>query len=235
MNKTIGTATIMLGLLAPFAAQAQTEISANVGYVSEYYYRGIAQKTSSASAGLDMAIGGLSVGTWGADVGDGAEIDLYGGFGLDLNDQISFSVGGTGYFYTGQFDDTYVEANLGLGLGPLALEYSFGEYHQTPRWTWDGDGDGTPDPVDYSFLGVSLEGEALYATLGIFGTDKMPEAMFDSGKYVEAGYGFSAADLDFTVSAILNDSELSGTFNDVGEPDGNLTFVLGVSKTFGLN
>ncbi len=40
MRKTIGTATIMLALIAPFAGQAQeAEVSANAGWVSQYYSR----------------------------------------------------------------------------------------------------------------------------------------------------------------------------------------------------
>ena len=47
--RTLGLSTIALTLLAPLGAQAQeAEISANAGWVSQYFYRGILQKTSSA-------------------------------------------------------------------------------------------------------------------------------------------------------------------------------------------
>ncbi len=113
----IGLVALALVLLMPLGAAAQeAEVTANAGWVSQYFYRGILQKTSSASAGLDVTYGALSVGTWLADVGDGAEVDLYGSVGGDVGEG-SLSAGFTAYLYTGQFDDTYIEANLGAGYG----------------------------------------------------------------------------------------------------------------------
>jgi uncharacterized protein (TIGR02001 family) len=218
--------TVVAGLLVlvqPVAGQ-EPELSANAGWVSQYYYRGLLQKTSSASAGLDLAAGAFSAGTWAADVGVGAEVDLYAALGFDLSEQVSFSVGGTGYFYTGEFDDTYLEANVGLGLGPISLEYSFGSYRTDP------------EAVDYSFVGATAETpNGLFATVGAFGTDLALQDLFDAGQYLEAGYGFSAADLDFVISGIWNDSELSGELDGSGDPTHELTLVLGVTKSFAIN
>ena len=214
--KKIGMATIALVLLASLRADAQeAEVSANAGWVSEYFYRGIPQKTSSASAGLDVGLGALSLGTWLADVGDGAEIDLYGSVGADV-EGVSLSVGGTAYLYTGQFDDTYLEANLGAGYGPLSVEFSIGQYENFGA-----------DSLDYWFFGVTAEHEGFYGTIGTFGSDL-------DGAYGEAGYGFSAAELDFTISGILSDSDLSGLEDEVGDPTPGLTLVFGVTKTFQL-
>ena len=214
--KKIGMATIALVLLASLRADAQeAEVSANAGWVSEYFYRGIPQKTSSASAGLDVGLGALSLGTWLADVGDGAEVDLYGSVGADV-EGVSVSVGGTAYLYTGQFDDTYLEANFGAGYGPLSVEFSIGQYENFDD-----------DSLDYWFVGVTAEHEGFYGTIGTFGSD------FD-GAYGEAGYGFSAAELDFTISGILSDSDLSGLEDEVGDPTPGLTLVFGVTKTFQL-
>ena len=220
MRKTIGVigvAAIMLAFVAPLPAQAQeAEVTANVGWLSQYYYRGYFQKTSSASAGLDVAASGLYLGTWAADVGDGAEIDFFAGFGVDIED-LSLSVGGTGYFYTGQFDDTYLEANFGAGYGPLSAEFSIGQYENFDE-----------DSLDYIFVGVTAEHEGFFGTVGAFGSDL-------TGAYGEAGYGFSAADLDLTISGIFNDTEASGEEDGDGDPTQELTLVFGVSKTFALN
>ena len=70
---------------------ATADVSYNVGYASEYYYRGYYQKNSSASAGIDYEEGGFYVGAWTADVGEGLEYDIYGGYGMDIGD---ISVGG---------------------------------------------------------------------------------------------------------------------------------------------
>jgi uncharacterized protein (TIGR02001 family) len=220
------------GFALPQAATAQAEVTANAGFVSQYYYRGLLQKTSSASAGLDVASGNFSAGTWAADVGDGTEVDLYAGVGVALTDMVSVSVGGTGYFYTGQFDDTYLEVNLGLGLGPISVEWSMGEY-----------GNFDPDnKLKYLFVGVTAEHEGLFATIGAAGYntgfgDAMSDA-FDKdfgGQYLEAGYGFSAGDMDWVISGIWNDSLLSGEVDSDSMPTHELTLVFGVSKTFPLN
>jgi len=61
---------------------AQGEVSYNIGVASEYYYRGILQKDSSASAGIDYENSGFYAGAWTADVGDGVEVDGYFGYGM---------------------------------------------------------------------------------------------------------------------------------------------------------
>lgn len=238
IRKLSALAAITIGAITPSVVSAQAEVTANAGWLSQYYYRGIPQKTSSASAGLDVAASNFSAGTWAADVGDGAEIDLYAGVGFDITEEISVSAGGTGYFYTGEFDVTYLEANLGLAAGPISVEWSFG------RHSYD------PDAAKYSFLGLTVEQDGLFATLGSFSeATEFGDAIGDlftfdvpdnvgagiHGQYLEAGYGFSAGDLDWVISGIWNDSEFSGELNGDAEPTNELTFVLGVSKTFALN
>jgi len=212
---TLGIAAIALALLAPVTAEAQVEtsVSANAGWVSQYYYRGIFQEKSSASAGLDLSAGPVSVGTWLADVGDGAEVDLFGSVGFG-GDNFSGSVGFTAYLYTGEFDDTYLEGNINMGSGPVSYEFSFGQYENF-----------TGPTQDYWFTGVTIEQEGLYGTVGGFGGDF-------SGNYGELGYGFSAAELDFSIVGILSDAELSGQIDGAGLPTPGLTLVFGIGKTF---
>jgi len=212
--KIIGIAAMTFVLLTPAGVSAQgAEVSANAGWVSQYFYRGILQKTSSASAGMDVAIGPVSLGTWAADVGDGAEIDLYGSVGYEV-EGLSLSAGGIAYLYTGQFDDTYREINLGAGYGLVSVEFSIGQY--------DNFGAGRQD---YWFTGASIEHMGFYGTVGGFGNDF-------SGSYGEVGYGFSAADLDWTISGIVNDSNLSSLTGKDGKPTGGATLVFGVGKEF---
>ena len=212
--RKIGMATIALVLLAPLAASAQeAEVSANAGWVSQYFYRGILQKTSSASAGLDVAAGPVGVGTWLADVGDGIEVDFYGSVGAEFGEG-SVSAGGTAYLYTGEFDDTYLEANFGAGYGPVSFEFSIGQYENF--------GAGTQD---YWFTAVSVEQNGFFATVGGFGDDF-------TGNYGEVGYGFSAADLDWSISGIVNDEDLSGLADGDGDPTEGVTLVFGVTKEF---
>jgi uncharacterized protein (TIGR02001 family) len=222
----------------PAAVQAQAEVTANAGWLSQYYYRGLGIKTSSASAGLDVAASNFSAGTWAADVGDGAEVDLYASVGFDLTETVSVSVGGTGYFYTGQADDTYLEGNIGIGFGLISIDAAFGQY-----WNFDPD-----NKLKYLWLGITAAQDGLFVTVGTSGYntefgDAIGDAFAISGDfpdntglaYVEAGYGFTAADMDFVISGIFNDATLSGEFDGDGARTQELTLVFGVSKTFSLN
>ena len=89
--KTLSRAGL-LGTLLAMSGIAQADWSANVGYASEYHFRGILQKTSSASGGLDYESGGFYVGTWAADVGDGLEVDGYFGYGTEIG-EVSLGIG----------------------------------------------------------------------------------------------------------------------------------------------
>ena len=231
MKLSIGAMVLVAVFVAPLVGAAQeAELTANAGWISQYYYRGALQEKSSASAGLDVAVSDFSAGTWAADVGDGSEVDLYASYGVGLTDEFSVSLGGTGYFYTGEFDDTYLEVNLGIGFRGISLEYSVGQYRT-----------GDPYPK-YNFIGITGEHEGLFATVGsIAFAQDLSDALSDvfkrdsGSQYVEAGYGFSAAELDFTVSGIWNDSSLSKQVDGGGAPTTELTLVFGLSKTFALN
>ncbi|MDA1093146.1 MAG: hypothetical protein O3A25_07740 [Acidobacteria bacterium] len=213
--RALGMAAVAVALVAPATAEAQVEksVSANAGWTSQYIFRGILQKTSSASAGLDLSAGPVSVGTWLADVGEGTEVDIFGSVGFDV-EEFSLRAGGTAYLYTGEFDDTYVEANINAGYGPLSYEFSIGQYENFGLGT-----------LDYWFTGVTLAHEGFYGTVAGWGSDF-------SGNYGEVGYGFSAAELDFSIAGILSDSELSGQIDGAGLPTPGLTLVFGIGKTF---
>lgn len=211
MRISLFACALLITSLLPAAASAQeAELTANVGWVSEYLYRGIAQKSSSASAGIDLAVGPLYLGSWAADVGDGSEVDLYGGLGYEVRG-VSLSAGGTGYFYTGEFDDTYLEGNLGMAFGPLSADFAVGSYRTEP------------EPLDYTVLEVTAEARGVYLTVGTFGGDF-------SGEYGEFGYGFQISGTDLDIGWVVSDSELA--LLPSGRSDATLVF--GVSRTFTL-
>ncbi len=200
--------------LMPTSVLAEGEVSYNIGFASEYYYRGILQKDASASAGIDYENSGFYAGAWTADVGDGVEVDGYFGYGVETDAGFSASLGFTGYYYTGEFDDTYEEINLNLGYKIVSLEYSVGE--------WDGFG----AEEDYDFLAVTVEGESgFYGKYGTFGDE------FD-GDYVEVGYGTTIADFDVGISAIFSSDELSDQLDDEGDDTESEAVVFTIGKAF---
>jgi uncharacterized protein (TIGR02001 family) len=223
MRKLISSA-LTVALLAPSIVSAQAELTANAGFMSEYFYRGILQNTSAANGGLDLAAGNFSAGTWAADVGDGAEVDLYAGVGIPLGESGSLYVGGTGYFYTGDFDTMYLEGNLGLAFGPISVDAALGVHDEDPA-----------DDTKYFYLAVTATApNGLFATVGTtaggyaeFG-DTFGDA-FDNdlaAQYLEAGYGFSAAELDFTISGLWQNSVAALDVTD------NVALVFTLSKGF---
>ena len=207
-------AGLALATCAMASTSAFAQMSYNVGVASEYYFRGILQKESSAFAGADFTAGSFYAGTWAADVGDGLEVDGYGGFTFASDSGFNAKLGVTGYYYTGEFDDTYEEINLGLGYKILSLEYSNGTY----------DGFGTEQ--DYDFFAATIASNGFYGKYGTFGED------FD-GDYIEVGYGFKVAnEIDVTVAAIFNDENLSDQLDSSGSPDNGQALTLTIKKVF---
>ena len=218
MKKVIRLTTVLAVLAGSlmFQQTAMADVSYNIGWASEYHYRGILQKNSSASAGIDFEEGGFYVGAWTADVGDGLEIDGYFGYGIETESGFSASVGFTGYYYTGEFDDTYEEINLGVGYGWLSVGYSFGEYENF-----------SGPELDYDFLEATVDfaDTGFYATFGSFGDD------FD-GDYIEVGYGVTISEIDFGVSVIRASDELSDQLDSSGNATEGESIVFSIGKTF---
>lgn len=217
MKMSIGSVWLVAVLVTPLVGVAQeAELSANVGFASEYFYRGIPQKASSASGGLDLAVSKVYLGTWAADVGDGNEVDVYAGVGTEVDD-FSISVGVTGYFYTDdRFDRTYLEGNFNAGYGALSAEFSYGRHDLEQAVPAD------PDHETYWFLAATVEQWGLYATFGTFGKDL-------DGEYFEAGYTLSVADLDLSAAWIYSTDTILGTADD------DNTIVFGIGYTFDIN
>ncbi|MCY7295309.1 TorF family putative porin [Alteromonas sp. a30] len=210
--KTIKFTTLTSAVAATllYSQAALADVSANIGVVSEYHFRGVAQTTdASASAGLDYTNEGFYLGTWAADVGDGLEVDFYGGYGFDITDGLSSSIGFTTYQYTGDFDSAYNEVNLGLSYGLFSLDYAIG--------TREDDFDLGIVESDYTFLSLSVAYEGFYGTFGTYGDES-------DGEYFEAGYGTQVGGFDVGVSVLVSGSDL----ND------DETIYFSIGKTFNL-
>ncbi len=207
---TIGLAATLAAVSTPVAA---ADFSANIGYNSQYIFRGIFQSKSSANGGLDLNANGFYLGTWAADVDEGIEIDYYGGYGFEVGD-FSFGIGGTIYTYTSDFDDTYKEVNLSASWKFLTFDAALGKYKNFAGPT-----------EDYQFYSVTAAYNGFYGKVGWFADD------FD-GTYIEGGYGNTLTvqdtDLfDYTFSVIYSDKDLLG-----GQSDTNL--VVSITRAFDL-
>jgi uncharacterized protein (TIGR02001 family) len=218
MNKlTRIAAGIVLAGSAMASTSALAEVSYNIGYASEYHFRGILQKNSSASAGVDYTAGGIYAGLWTADVGDGLEVDVYGGYGIETESGFSLGLGFTGYYYTGDtFDDTYEEINLNLGYSIAALEYSNGQHDVL----------GTSNSIDYDFLALTLTAESgIYGKYGTWGGDL-------DGDYFEVGYGTTISDIDLGIAGIFASKDLSFEVDENGNSAADESIVFSIGKSF---
>lgn len=186
---------------------AQAELSGNLGFANDYHYRGIFQASSSVNGGLDVEKNGFFAGTWAADVKDGLEIDGYFGYGGEIG-QFGYTVGYTGYFYTGDFDDTYQEINLGASYGIFALDVAVGEYDN-----FDG------PTQDYTYYALTLEKNGFYGKYAGFSQDF-------AGEYFEAGFSTTVADIDLGIAAIFANEDLSGSSDE--------SLILTIGKSFDL-
>ncbi len=195
--------------MVAIAIPAQADFTGNVGWESEYVFRGIYQSDSSAQGGLDWedkfgddSSIGYYAGTWVASVENGMEIDYYGGIKGDLGDA-SYSLGATLYTYNDEFDDTYKEINLGTGWGPFSLDVAVGKYMGV--LTTDGAPENNPD---YEVYELKAERNGFYALIGIWSNDA-------EGEWAELGYGWNWKDIDLGVKYIYtNDSATFDTTDD---------------------
>jgi uncharacterized protein (TIGR02001 family) len=192
------------------------EVTSNLGFASEYYYRGVYQSESSANAGLDFSHDQLSGGIWTADVGDGLEWDVFAHYQFNLSGDLAATVGFTHYDYTGEFDKTYKEINLGLKFHFISFEYAKGQ--------WDG-GDSLTD--DYSFAAITLSYRNFYSQYGSFGDE------FD-GDYLELGFTNQTENFEYTVTLILSSDELSDQLDRNGSPTESEALLFSLSKSFDL-
>jgi uncharacterized protein (TIGR02001 family) len=102
--------TLAAAVATALALPAQAELSANIGAVSNYVWRGATQTDDGPAiqGGIDYAHeSGLFLGTWASNVEFGgdkyAEVDLYGGYGGSLGEDFSYKAGL--YYYAYPKDD----------------------------------------------------------------------------------------------------------------------------------
>ena len=149
MRNSIIASSLALALSAPFAgaiaADSPHTVTGNVGFASEYLYRGIAQTRGKPAlqGGFDYAhSSGLYAGVWGSNItwiGDGIagasaglEVDVYGGYKGTISGDLGFDVGVLTYNYPGTgktaggtvIDQNTTELYGALSYKWLTLKYS---------------------------------------------------------------------------------------------------------------
>jgi hypothetical protein len=204
-------ASAALAVMASGNAFAET--TANVGYMSDYIFRGYYQAESVAFGGIDVeADSGFYLGMWGANVKQGLEYDLYLGYSGG-GENFQWYAGLTGYYYTDEFDDTYEELNLGFTFGFLTLDYALGDYNICAAC--NGLPSNAEERQTYEYLGLTFApevgpyyflGRTNYKPLntGEPTIGRIPGTAKD-GYWFEIGKSFEVMeDLEFAVAALYS-------------------------------
>lgn len=246
------TYVLMLTLGAPVLAQAAEEsphsVTGNVGFASDYRFRGVSQtyKKPAIQGGFDYSHkSGVYLGTWASNVesgelaGSNLEWDFYGGYNWPVNDDLSVNVGGLYYYYPGKdkpfygFDPNTFELYAGATWKWFNLKYS----HTTTKLFGITDSEGSgyleanvnvPLPADVS---MTLH----YAKQYVDGTG--------NEDYSDWKIGFSKELLGFNVGLAYVDTNIKSTnatwgaltAYSLGSKTKDLTdgtVVLTVGKTF---
>jgi uncharacterized protein (TIGR02001 family) len=196
------------------ADESSSAVSYNIGYMSEYWYRGVYQSESSVSFGADAEMGNFYVGTWWADVDTGVEYDLYAGYNFALMG-IPMYAGFTGYYYSDNFDGDYEEINIGADLGFMSIDAAVdGEYEQLANAGDQGYQHYTIT-VPLSFVGLPLDYS--YQTF----TGEL------TGHTHELAYGATVSGVDVGLTLGRNSDDSTGSSSNIDTTYAN--FTLGYS------
>ncbi|MCB1683252.1 MAG: TorF family putative porin [Pseudomonadales bacterium] len=122
----------LLLLSAGFASAA--EIAGNVALTTDYRFRGISQtdRDPAVQGGFDIAFeNGLYAGTWASSIqyGGSVEMDFYGGWVKEFNDDVSLDLGYMYYYYPSDNSDPDLDlqefyAKLGFYGATVGVIYS---------------------------------------------------------------------------------------------------------------
>ena len=239
LKQSIIAVTLLTSTMFAQAEGSELSYSGNMGFMSDYMYRGIHQSSSSAMGGLDLEYGGFYFGTWFADLQEdgwvegshrGFEYDVYAGYGFNLSDTVSASIGYTIYRYTDKgasaFDDDYDEVNLGLGFTAydnlsIAIDYAIGENTAVDQ-----------SETDYDVLTISADYMGIYFTVGQWGVQEDDQAKNEvDASWWEVGYSRTVGDFDLSAGFVLSEKELA-TGSDTAEDGDFSRFIFSMSVSF---
>lgn len=187
-RRFIGWAALALACLLPTAANA-SDLSAEIGLVSDYRYRGLSLSDGKPSVQGSVTFehdSGLYAEAWsstigGPDVDADAELDLTAGYSVEIADNLSVDMSGTYYLYPGEPAANYVDGTIALELTQGRAAARLG-ISSAPKQNGTEDDEGKKSSNCYAFAGASYELKRLPLTLNA-------ELGFEQGAFDEAAGG----------------------------------------------
>ena len=198
------------------AEEGSSGISYNIGYMSEYWYRGVYQAESSVSFGADMEMGNMYIGTWWADVDQGVEYDIYAGYNFELMG-VPMYAGYTGYFYSDNFDGDYQELNIGGDFGFMSIDAAV-------NGVYDSVSSGSITSQGYQHYTITVPGMMLGLPLDYSYQTFTGEL---TGFTHEVSYGTTVSGVDVGLTLGRNSDDSTGGATNVDTTYAN--FTLGYS------
>ena len=161
-----GLAAAFVATATPAMAQeeapSEITVTGSVGLVTDYRFRGVSQtdKEMAIQGGITAThASGIYVGTWASNLsgwgtfgGSNMELDLVGGFAIEVSSGVTLDVGLTWYMYPGGASDTdfaepYVKLSTTMGPAKALIGVAYAPKQQAlGRWYLDADSYATGIP-----------------------------------------------------------------------------------------
>lgn len=225
--KNLVPALVLSGIAAMpvFAEDRPHGITGNLGFVSDYAFRGVSQtdQDPAIQGGFDYAhASGAYLGTWGASVefADASmEWDVYGGYKGKIAGDLGFDVGLLQYFYPGFSGADTLEVHGALSYRAFGLKasYSTTDYFGAP------DSDGTvywDASFNYALPAAFMLGLHYGFTAG-------SGAQADYADY-RLSFAREVAGFNLSVAYVATDGDGEALYGD----DAGGRFIVSAGKTF---
>lgn len=153
MKKTLLAAALVAAFAAPAMAQEASPLTGNIGFTTDYIFRGISQTNHKPAiqGGVDYVhSSGLYVGAWGSnvswlsdanpDVSSAFEVDVYGGYrGTFGKSDFTYDVGLVTYNYPGTYPEGFTKGDTqevygSIGWKWLSVKYSYATSNHIFGW-----------------------------------------------------------------------------------------------------
>lgn len=214
-NSLILSAAIAAATVGSTAAQA--EITGNIGFASNYIWRGMTQTVdqSAISGGVDWGHeSGLYAGTWVSNVdfsgtGDGYEMDFYVGFAGESGD-IGYDVGVATYAYpvtpNFNFTELYVTGSFSM--------ITAGLYLTVDNASGNTGGIFVEDDLYLSISADVTDNISIYAGTYMFDNDGTGATGVGEADYMNYGASYSMGDFAFALDKNNAESSFYGPTAD---------------------
>jgi uncharacterized protein (TIGR02001 family) len=240
--KYLFTAFIVSGFLVTGPSMAYTDagigsFSANVGYFSEYRFRGLDQngEATAIQGGFDWAHNsGFYLGSWASNIEfneatSASEFDLYAGYSKELKNGLGIDLSLIEYIYPGATKSlNYDYWELAFGLGK-----TIGHATVTSAINWSDDFFGGSDNATYFQGGIDYELTLGLILSGHIGKQWIEDnTTYGSPDYLDYSIGASYPWQGFDISVVYIATDIDDTWNNTNQVGKDGTTVLGLSRSF---